>query len=62
MSVESVAEKPHSRHEQKAVPWAVRHSNHNQDGFAWIHLSCRWKFMPCAHPPRMPRIWTKAYS
>jgi len=61
MNVENVVEKTHPRHKQKAVPWAVRHSNHDQDRFAWTHLSCRWKLMPRAHPPRMPRTWTKAY-
>ena len=34
MNVENVVEKSHSRYKQKAVPWTVRHSNHNQDGFA----------------------------
>ena len=29
MNAENVVEKTHSHYEQKAVPWAVRHSNHN---------------------------------
>lgn len=29
MNAENVVEKTHSRYEQKAVPRAVRHSNHN---------------------------------
>jgi len=34
MNAENVVEKTHSRHKQKAVPWAVRNSNHAQDRFA----------------------------